>query len=363
MEEISLCMIVKNERETLPRCLDSAKGAVDEIIIVDTGSSDGTQEIAARYTDRVFSFEWCDDFSAARNAALQYVTRDFWMWLDADDVLEDADALVRFKREDLARYDMVMTPYHAAFDGQGLPLFTYSRERILRTAMDFRWEGAVHEAIAPRGRVGHAAIAVRHEKTKPGEPGRNLRIYEKLKARGHSFNARERFYYGRELSSAGHDGEAAAQLQSVVADENAWIENRIEACMGLADCLDRLGNAAEAMRALCGGLALDRPRAALACALGRRFLAGGNLRAARFWYEAALACEDDERSGAFVQRDQSGYIPLLQLCVIADRMGEYKAAYGYNERAGLIKPGDAVVARNRRYFEQVCGIGREGGPV
>lgn len=156
MAEISLCMIVRDEHETLARCLDSVREAVDEMIIVDTGSKDATREIALRYTPYVYDFSWRDDFSAARNEAFAHATRDFLMWLDADDVVEDAEALLRFKREALEGFDVVMAPYHVAFDAQGKPTFTYYRERILRAGMGFRWEGAVHEAIAPRGRIGYA---------------------------------------------------------------------------------------------------------------------------------------------------------------------------------------------------------------
>ena len=68
MTELSLCMIVKNEEERLARCLSGVQGAVDEIIIVDTGSRDATKEAARRFTDRVYDFAWIDDFAAARNA-------------------------------------------------------------------------------------------------------------------------------------------------------------------------------------------------------------------------------------------------------------------------------------------------------
>ena len=67
MITISLCMIVKNEKDTLGRCLESVKDIVDEIVIVDTGSSDETKEIAGRFTSNIYDFEWIDDFSAARN--------------------------------------------------------------------------------------------------------------------------------------------------------------------------------------------------------------------------------------------------------------------------------------------------------
>lgn len=85
--KLSLCMIVKNEAATLPKCLNSVKGVVDEIIILDTGSSDRTPHIAQEFGAKVYHFQWCNDFSAARNAALQYVTSDWILVLDADETL------------------------------------------------------------------------------------------------------------------------------------------------------------------------------------------------------------------------------------------------------------------------------------
>ena len=78
MITISLCMIVKNEERILARCLDSVADLVDEIVIADTGSTDATREIAARYTEHVYDFPWTDDFSAARNfvfsrASMEYI--------------------------------------------------------------------------------------------------------------------------------------------------------------------------------------------------------------------------------------------------------------------------------------------------
>ena len=95
MPTISLCMIVKNEEKHIARCLDSVAGLVDEIVIVDTGSSDRTVEIASRYTPRVYSYPWKDDFSDARNHAFSKATMDYCMWMDADDVLEEAE---RYRR-------------------------------------------------------------------------------------------------------------------------------------------------------------------------------------------------------------------------------------------------------------------------
>ncbi len=85
---ISVCMIVKNEEKNLPSLLASIDGFADEVIVVDTGSSDKTVGIAERSGAKVCSVEWCDDFSAARNESIRHATKDYILWLDADDVLE-----------------------------------------------------------------------------------------------------------------------------------------------------------------------------------------------------------------------------------------------------------------------------------
>ena len=90
MVTISLCMIVRDEEAVLARCLDSVREAVDEMVIVDTGSLDRTKEIASLYTEKVYDFPWIDDFAAARNAVMDrcrgkwYFTVDCDEWLDAD---------------------------------------------------------------------------------------------------------------------------------------------------------------------------------------------------------------------------------------------------------------------------------------
>jgi glycosyltransferase involved in cell wall biosynthesis len=96
---ISLCLIVKNEEQTLEHCLSSVQDIPDEIIIVDTGSTDRTREISAKWTPHVVDFEWIDDFAAARNASFAYATQEYILWLDADDILapEDRTKLLQLK--------------------------------------------------------------------------------------------------------------------------------------------------------------------------------------------------------------------------------------------------------------------------
>lgn len=88
---ISLCMIVKDEANVLSDFLSKIKEYVDEIIIVDTGSSDTTKVIASAFTPFVFDFKWCDDFSAARNFSISKATKEWILWLDPDEEISEKD--------------------------------------------------------------------------------------------------------------------------------------------------------------------------------------------------------------------------------------------------------------------------------
>lgn len=95
---LSVCMIVKNEEENLPRVLSSIQGLADEVIVVDTGSTDRTVEIARSFGAKVYFFEWCDDFSAARNESLRHATCDYILWLDGDDEVPETEH-IKIKRD------------------------------------------------------------------------------------------------------------------------------------------------------------------------------------------------------------------------------------------------------------------------
>ena len=88
MITVSVCMIVKNEEDILARCLDSLQGLYEELVIVDTGSTDKTKEIAHKYNAKVYDFTWVDDFSAARNYAFKQCTKDYIYSADADEVMD-----------------------------------------------------------------------------------------------------------------------------------------------------------------------------------------------------------------------------------------------------------------------------------
>ncbi|MCL1470529.1 glycosyltransferase family 2 protein [Argonema antarcticum] len=141
---LSLCMIVKNEKENLPRCLASAKPYVDEMIVVDTGSQDGTPEIALSYGAKVSYFEWCDDFSAARNYSISLASGDWILLLDADEELVVETENFKQQLADnkellgyaLVREDLNVTNIIGGFHG-----------RLFRNLPNLRYVNRFHEQL------------------------------------------------------------------------------------------------------------------------------------------------------------------------------------------------------------------------
>lgn len=352
--ELSLCMIVKNEEERLGACLCSVQGAVDEIVIVDTGSTDRTKEIAAQHTDRIYDYEWQDDFAAARNASLALATKPYILWLDADDVIDPPhrEKLVALKARLDGTVDAVMLPYHYAFTPQGEPSLVFDRERIVRREAGFSFSGAVHEVMTVGGRVIREEIAIRHTGSH-GESSnrRNLAIYARMIARGEKLAARDWYYYARELKSAGEYEKALEALDTFLTMDG-WMENRIDAYIQRGECQRALGRREEAKQSYVASMALGAPRAEALCAMGACLMEEGDLPAAAFWYRAALQC-DLPRGGGFVAPDAYGYVPLMQLCVIYDRMGDPARASRMNEHALLLHPQDPAAVSNRAYFERI----------
>lgn len=351
--ELSLCMIVRNEEAVLARCLACVLDVMDEIIVVDTGSTDRTKEVAWPYTHMIYDFPWIDDFAAARNYAFSKATKPYIMWLDADDVIapEGVQALRKLKDGLAPDVDMVMMPYHVAFDSQEKPTMTYERERIIRRAAGFRWAGAIHEVIPPAGKIIHADIPVLHKKIGPGDPDRNLRIFEKMIVQGRALSPREQYYYARELLFHKRFGEAAERFERYLQKEQGWLENVLSACRDLADCYTALGEKQKALAALLQSFMHDAPRAETCCQIGKHFFEEGNYRTAAFWYELAASGMLPRPSGGFVLPDCYDYIPYMQLCVCWHKLGDLQKSMAYNNLAGKAKPEDPSYLYNKGYFD------------
>src|SRR5574344_1478813 len=198
---LSLCMIVKNEEKTLERCLISTKNLFDEIIIVDTGSKD---------------------------------TKDYIIWLDADDVIleDDLKKLYLLKERSSNDTNIFMLKYNLNLDSNGIPALSYYRERIIKNKM-FKWISPIHEVIVPSGNIKYEDIAITHKKIKQSDSKRNLKIFESMIKKNIKFDARQTFYYARELYYNNDYEKSIYYFNIFLKKDDAWIENKISACIDL----------------------------------------------------------------------------------------------------------------------------------
>jgi glycosyltransferase involved in cell wall biosynthesis len=210
---LTLAMIVKNEAENLPLLAKSVEGCWDEWVIVDTGSTDNTVEIAKNLGATVYNFDWINDFSAARNFAFSKVKTDFVFWMDGDDRLNNKESLIDFRDNSLKYFDYVLAKYNYALDKNGKPIVSFARERIMRMSTNPRWEYFVHEGVKPPPgvRIHYCTNwAIDHHRTDEDmkkDKARNLNIFEVKRKEG-KLDGRLTFYYGKELFENNQPGAA-----------------------------------------------------------------------------------------------------------------------------------------------------------
>ncbi len=192
---ISTCLIVKDEADYLPTCLESLKGA-DEIVVVDTGSTDNTRQVASTYTDKVFDYDWQDDFSAARNYAKSKATGDWIYSIDADHINETPMDEIR------AEVDRIGDKHSVAFIRLN---DHHDAAWLFRNDPTIQWTGKVHETINLPATV---TTSIRQSiRPREAHTERNLRILKQSPD-----TPRTRFYTGREYFDLGNYAEAVHHL-------------------------------------------------------------------------------------------------------------------------------------------------------
>lgn len=145
---LSLCMIVKDEEECIGRCLSSVKDVVDEMIIVDTGSSDQTVDICKSFGAKVLRFPWNGSFSDARNYGIERATGDWILWLDADEEVEASDV---YKLRDILYSDDHLISIHLinyyGEQPERTKTFDIAHTRLFKNNIGFKFHNNIHEML------------------------------------------------------------------------------------------------------------------------------------------------------------------------------------------------------------------------
>lgn len=352
MFTISLCMIVKNEEDVLERCLSSVQQAVDEIIIVDTGSTDRTKEVAAKFNAKIFDYEWTNHFANARNFSFDQATSDYILWLDADDVLQPADLarLLYLKETTPFDYDTVTMNYHLSFDHNGNPTYSYRRNRLVKRSNNFRWIGPVHEYLAVFGTSLRSDISVTHRKER-SYSDRNLQIYLSRYESGEQFSPRDQFYFANELRDNARYEESIEWYNTFLNGKQGWVEDNVSACSRQAYCFEALNKRDQAIIHLLRTLQYVPPRPDFCCQIGALFSADRQYDNAIYWYEQALVTSRNTSDMSFHNPATATWLPHLQLTVCYDRIGNTEKALEHHLKSMELNPQHPSMVFNDNYFK------------
>ncbi len=205
----SLCMIVKNESAVIRNCLDSLKSVMDEIIIVDTGSTDNTKEIVREYTTNVYDYVWKDDFADARNFAFSKATGDYIYSADADEVLdqENQRKLSALKCALVPEVEIVQMIY--VTEQMNHPTENFKRDlrpKLFKRLRTFTWIEPIHETVNIDPVVFDSDIEIIH-RPQGCHSSRDFQVFEKIIAKEKVLSERLIGMYLRELYKAGTEEE------------------------------------------------------------------------------------------------------------------------------------------------------------
>ncbi|MGL5714772.1 MAG: glycosyltransferase [Paraclostridium sp.] len=350
---ISLCMIVKDEEDVIGRCLDCLKDLVDEIIIIDTGSTDKTKEIVSKYTDEIYDFEWIDDFGAARNYAFSKATKEYIFWIDADEVVfeKDQKEFLKLKESLTPDIDIVMMNDHRGLNEKGEPLLVYKRTRMVKRSKNFKWVGFIHEYLEVHGNSINANIALTHQKLK-GVGDRNLRIYRNKLSEGHELSLRDVYYYGKELYYNGIYDDAIEILEEFL-EKEAWIEEKIDAACKLSDCYFYKRKHEKAREMLYKTFEYTTPRAEAVYRIGLTFEMQGRYKEAINWYESILNLEMPKGCSGFITPSYWTWKPHLQLTVCNYKIGNIEKSKYHHRKSYEINPLNKAISTNEKFFNNL----------
>ncbi|WP_242475811.1 glycosyltransferase [Bacillus cereus group sp. N6] len=335
MITISLCMIVKNEEHTLPHCLQSIGDLVDEIIIVDTGSTDQTIQIAKKWTSHVYEIPWAFHFSQARNASFQYASKDYIMWLDADDILQPSaqKKLQQLKQSLDPTIEAVSMKYNIQTK---VGIEQTQRIRLVKREAGFQWEGIVHEDLQRKEPYTHfpSDIVITHTKTTQTSPQRNIELYQRAIEQEHIFSLQDHFHYARENLFQKDYRIAEQHFHMCLAFEELSQESRMTVYHQLATCYGLTNQIEKEQEITLQALSLDMPYPPFSCRMGEHFLRQGNIEAAIFWYTTAYQQKPSLRY-AWMLNQTAFYtwVPHQQLAHCYEQLGDHKKAKRHQQKA------------------------------
>lgn len=333
MITVSLCMIVKNEEKVLRRCLDSVADLVDELIIVDTGSTDSTKEIAAAYPGvLLYDFTWRDDFAAARNYAFSKATKEYIYSADADEVLdeENRERFRILKEALLPEVEIVQMKYGNQLQFGTVYNFDEEyRPKLFKRLREFVWEEPIHETIRISPVIYDSDIVITHM-PQSSHAGRDFAAFLKAVKRGERLSGRLLNMYAKELFLAGEKEDfiqARPVFYEAARDTERNQDTVKEACLVTAAAARRDGDDAVFFQFAVKVLA-DGGCSELCSEFGDFYFEKEDFEEAAVWYYNA--CYETE---PILALKTAGGETLEKLALCYDKLGLPEEAARYRSEA------------------------------
>lgn len=321
MITISLCMIVKNEADVLRRCLVSVADLMDEIIIVDTGSTDRTKEIAAEFTDKIYDYKWQDDFAAARNYAFSKASMDYIYSADADEVVDyfNHRRFAELKQALLPEIEIVQMHYITppAFNTTANYRDEY-RPKLYKRQREFVWVDAVHETVRLEPVVYDSEIEIQHL-PQSLHSKRDFCLFRRIFEREGRLSAKIHSMYVKELFLSGTQDdfkEAADIFEAVLKQPDTSLDTKKEAICALCH-IYRENHYTDLFFALAFKLMPDALCAELCYEIGSFFMDQKDYEEAIQWFESAAGGTE-----AIIDIRRKGNLPLFAMGQCCRKMAE-----------------------------------------
>lgn len=333
-------MIVKNEEQVLARCLDSLREIADEVIIVDTGSADCTKQIAQKYTDKVYDFEWLNDFSAARNFSFSKASMEYIYTADADEVIEEAERekFLRLKQELDPSVEIVQMLYTNQLQFNTTYNFDEElRPKLYRRLREFIWQEPVHEAVRLQPLILDTDIRIRHLPLSE-HAGRDFAAFAGAVKKDGDLSERLTGMYARELMIAGQTEDFRQCVPFFLEKtEKTTDADLLKKCQCVLARAGRLtGDTDLFFKAALKNVAMDKASSEVCWELGEYYFEKGDAYEAVLWYYNAIYETEPElnlRMGASLP---------------AGRLAECYELLGSREEAKYYREQEAEFLKNRK---------------
>lgn len=355
---LSLCLIVKNEEKHIERFVNAWSGWYDELILADTGSSDSTKELAIKVGATLIEFPWCDDFSAARNAACNPATSEWIFCPDADEIIMNPEGFYRYLASVPDWMTAVQMDLHTAWENyqdlnnKGEVLNYFPAQRCFRNHTH-EWSGAGHEYIkainGAETKMGYCRDA--HFEHHP-DPTKSRSFYIDIlrkQANQNPDEGRYLHYMGREAMYYDNNVEALGYFSRCL-EHHHWDFERCQTRLYMANCYLKVGEEQKAIDQIALSLMEEPSRRDSTFAMGEYYRSKENWARAVLWYKMCLAVDKPDTS-YFMNDDLYGVCIYLRLAHCLWSMQNTPEAQKYFEIAKKMEPKHPEVIQNSALFE------------